>query len=382
MRKNTVLLLSHCFSPNTGGVETHLSDLTAYFRKKSISCLVLTYQPLVTRARGSSVEKNGTVTVVRLPWIAFGLFNRLERFPLLQFLYLFPPLFLAALLVMSFNPNRISVIHCHGMVCAVIGRLLKGFFRKRVIVSTHAIYGWLYDFDKGLLPSFLKWTLSGADRVIALAEYARQELLSIGIPERKTGRYTYWVDQSLFKPSDRIIARKELSLKETFTVLFVGRLIPVKGVLALADAVAELPEIQCVITGDGPLRPTIASKASSCTNIVYAGNIHNRDLPRYYNSADILCVPSQYEEGFGRIILEALSCGCPVMASRKGGIIEAMDESVGYFMDPTADGIRACLKNLLNNRSQLEKKRDAARNYAEMRYSEANAEAIISAYQL
>ena len=91
MKKNTVLIISHCFAPNTGGVETHLSDLTDYLHDSNINCFVLTYQPLVTRARGLFMEKRGPLTICRLPWIGFGLFNHFERYPAVSYTHLTLP---------------------------------------------------------------------------------------------------------------------------------------------------------------------------------------------------------------------------------------------------------------------------------------------------
>jgi glycosyltransferase involved in cell wall biosynthesis len=381
MDKGTILILSHSYTPNVGGVETHLTDLTRHLLSRNIPCHVLTYQPLVTRARGLPREKSGSLTVRRIPWIGMGIFNKLERYPLLQFLYLFPPLFSAALLTVAFNRKDIRLIHGHGMVCAVMSRILKAIYGIPAVISIHAVYGWLYDLSsRGILPRFLRWTLSGNDHVLALAEASRKELIALGIAESKVSTFTYWIDQQVFAPANQQDARKQLGWIDSFTVLFVGRLIEVKGIRLLLEAAESLPAVRFVFAGDGPLAGLLQETANCRTNVIYAGRIDNSRLPSYYQAADVLCVPSQYEEGFGRIILESLSCGCPVIGSRRGGIPEAMDETVGALVEPCAVQLMPAIQRLQSQAGLLNQLRSRCRTFAESRYSTRNAAAIVEAY--
>ncbi|MDD4869469.1 MAG: glycosyltransferase family 4 protein [Kiritimatiellae bacterium] len=383
MKEKTVFIISHCFAPNIGGVETHLIDLTNHLQVKEIPTFVLTYQPLVTKARGQTIEHRGSVTICRLPWVGFGLFNKFESFPAIQFAYLFPVLFTAALFVGLINKNNISVIHCHGMICAVIGRLLKACLNKRVIVSIHAVYGWLYNLKGNrLLPRFLKWVLVGIDKVLALSEASRRELIEMGLGNAQTGTFTYWVDQTTFCPMDKTDCRHRVGLLNRFTVLFVGRMIPVKGVETLLKVATVISDVQFVFAGDGPLASIVQTASKAHENIIFAGRVDNRNLPVYYNAADILCVPSQYEEGFGRIILESLSCGCPVIASRRGGIPEALDESVGMLIEPDTIGIRSAIQNLMTHPEIFTLLQNNCRPYAEKHFGPNNADRIIDAYQI
>ena len=88
MNKNCLLLTSP-FRPNIGGVETHLDDLISEGTKKGVNFTVLTYQPLVTEARGKFKEKGKGFTIYRIPWIRMNLFLMLEKFPAFEFAYLF-----------------------------------------------------------------------------------------------------------------------------------------------------------------------------------------------------------------------------------------------------------------------------------------------------
>jgi glycosyltransferase involved in cell wall biosynthesis len=153
-------------------------------------------------------------------------------------------------------------------------------------------------------------------------------------------------------------------------------------VLTLLEVAADNMDIQFVFAGDGPLETAVRDAARKNGNVIATGRMNNERLPACYSAADILCVPSQYEEGFGRIILEALSCGCPVVAANRGGIPEAMDSTVGILLDPEEENISRAVKDLKLNSAHLEKLRSNCRCFAEERYSTANANSIVASYLL
>jgi len=226
----------------------------------------------------------------------------------------------------------------------------------------------------------VRWILDGADKVLALSNASKKELLSIGVSEKRVSTYTYWIDQDRFRPARRDEAKKALGLEGRFAVLFVGRLIEVKGMDLLIEAARQLKEITFVFAGDGPLSGEIKKAAEANPNIVFKGKVTNSMLPDYYSAADILCVPSRNEEGFGRVIIESLSCGTPVVASKRGGITEALDSSVGVLVEPTAAEIVRAIEALYKSPLKLAEMQGRARGYALERFSEANAWQIVESY--
>lgn len=373
-----VLILTPFYEPNIGGVETHLKDLTDFLRKDGrVNAYVLTYQPLTTKARGSYFESKDNVTVIRVPWIGLGLFHRLEKYPLIEFLYITPWLLLWTAAFLGLKGRSIKMIHAQGFNAAFIARALKWLFGKPFITSTHAIYG----LRAGSFPAkAVRWILDGADKVLALSNASKKELLSIGVSEKRVSTYTYWIDQDRFRPARRDEAKKALGLEGRFAVLFVGRLIEVKGMDLLIEAARQLKEITFVFAGDGPLSGEIKKAAEANPNIVFKGKVTNSMLPDYYSAADILCVPSRNEEGFGRVIIESLSCGTPVVASKRGGITEALDSSVGVLVEPTAAEIVRAIEALYKSPLKLAEMQGRARGYALERFSEANAWQIVESY--
>lgn len=375
MTKN-ILLLTTPFRPNVGGVETHLDDLIATGTKEGYKFFILTYQPLVTKARGQMKEVGNGFVVYRMPWIRMNLFLTFAKYPFFEFLYLFPGLFFLGLIFLLFTRPRIDIIHVQGLVAGAIGVFLGKIFQKSVLISTHSIYNFP---KKGLYPFFVRFLFKNCKHIFTVSNQSKQEVLSLGIAEEKVSIFTYWINQNIFKPMDKKRAKKLLKLKNGLICLFVGRLVPGKGVEELLQASKKIKNVNFLIVGDGPLRNEIL-KMSTQPNIKFVGKIDNERLPTYYNAADVLIVPSTHEEGFGRVILEALSCGLPVIASRRGGIREALSEKVGIFIEVNADNINKVLTEIAHNPKVLFEKALKARAYAKEHFGEKNAKEIFKYY--
>lgn len=377
--KPGVLILTPFYEPNVGGVETHLKDLTDYLKKENrYKVHVLTYQPLTTKAKGPYFEKYENIEIIRIPWIGFNLFHKLEPYPILEFLYITPWLFLWTFFFLLLKGNKINVIHAQGFNASFITRILAKIFNKRFIASTHAVYSMNPD---SLMSKIVKWTLSPADKILTLSEASKRELIRIGLGDKNIETYTYWINTDIFKPINKGEAKKKVGWEDIFVILFVGRFIEVKGIDILLELSERIKEkIYFAFIGVGPLAGSIKKRAEATNNIIFIGKIDNYKLPLYYSAADILCVPSKNEEGFGRVILEALSCGTPVVASNKGGIPEAVDEMVGVLVDPTVDNVKHVIESLYSTPERLYEMQSRCREYAFARFSDKNAELIVRCY--
>jgi glycosyltransferase involved in cell wall biosynthesis len=132
-------------------------------------------------------------------------------------------------------------------------------------------------------------------------------------------------------------------LKHNYNLLFVGRLEQVKGVEFLIQAlpliIQAFPHTTLTIVGDGSTKANLLELTTRLQlehYVHFAGWIENKDLDRYYEQASIVVVPSAYAEAFGIVILEAMSVGRPVIATRVGGIPEIVDDGVdGYLVEPS-----------------------------------------------
>lgn len=376
-RKNGILIISPFFRPNIGGVETHLDDLCEYLRSHGYNVYVITYQPLTTRAIGERIEKKENLEIHRIRWIGYDLFHKLESYPLLEVLYITPLLLIASFWFLLLHRNDIRAIHVHGLNAALIARIIKFFFYKKAILSIHAIYHFK---DKPLISQFLKWIIKGIDIVMPLAERSKQDILSIGVPEEKVRIYTQWVNYNLFNPKNKEICRKKLNIQDKFVVLFVGRLLEKKGVPLLLEVARELPEIKFIFIGDGPMYRKIKLSEGHLRNVKAVGRKTQEETALYYGAADIVVIPSQYEEGFARVVLEALFSGRPLIAANKGCLPEMLNSDVSIIIEPTIENITNAILFFLNNPEKLQQFSNNARPYALSRFTEKNAEEIIATY--
>jgi len=161
-------------------------------------------------------------------------------------------------------------------------------------------------------------------------------------------RYGIWpeviyngADAERFKPSSVLEARKSCGIEEDRTYIgTVGRLIGLKGIQVLLKAMpmilTECPETRLLIIGDGEYGSTLealAAKLGVSDSVSFIGRIEHDRLPMWINALDILVQPSIGDEAFGISIIEAMSCGKPVVATRSGGIPEIIqDGEVGYIV--------------------------------------------------
>jgi glycosyltransferase involved in cell wall biosynthesis len=166
------------------------------------------------------------------------------------------------------------------------------------------------------------------------------------------------VDQDKFKPANGAEAMKRsLGLGNKRTVLFVGRLIPRKGLMFLVEAakrvVNEYADTIFIIVGNGPLRHKLTSqleKANISKSFLFLGDVRDSVLPALYNCIDVFAFPS-IQEGQGIALLEAQASAKPVVAFRVGGVNEAVSEgNRGLLVERgNTDGLADAILKLLSN---------------------------------
>jgi len=184
----------------------------------------------------------------------------------------------------------------------------------------------------------IAYILKGSNRVITVSGALKERIIEIGVPEDKISVILNGVNTELFKPMDKIECRKKLNLPlDKKIVLFVGNLEMVKGIDLLVDAMKDLDNICLAIVGDGPLREIAIRNTQNArlkSRVYFAGARPHSEIPIWMNASDIFCLPSR-NEGCPNVILEALACGRPIVASRAGGIPEIIkSENQGVLVSP------------------------------------------------
>lgn len=380
MASKGALILTPFFSPAVGGTETDLNDLVLGLDRRGYRVFVHTYTPAVTTPNVPwlAYEERHTHTKIwRYQWIGRGLFNKLEKMPFLDFIYLSPYLFIRVFFWLLFNRKKIDVIHAQGLNAALVGDALKWCFGVRLVVSSHAVY----EIDsRSLLAKLIAFILEPASAILYVSEASRRELGSFGVDDKKLHWRKHWIDLEGFRPKNKVVVRKRLGIADKFTVLFVGRLLKKKGVVELVKVAALCPRINFVFVGHGAEEGYLKKKEKSLGNIRFVGRVPHGEIVDYYNAADIFCIPSQYAEGYGFVCVEAISCGVPVVGSNLGGIPEVVDETVSILVKPTVRNLAEAINSLYKNPQKYEKLKANCRKFAEKNYSEKNIESITSYY--
>jgi len=378
-KKTGILILTPFYRPNIGGVESYLHDLSEYLRTHGYAIYVLTYTPLTVNVPVAAFETRPGLEIRRIPWLGCNLFHRLEPYPLLEFIYLTPWLLIRTFFFLIARGREIDVIHAQGLNAAFITRLLAPLFRKKAVMSTCAVYGLN---GKNIFSRVVKWTLSGMDRILPLARFSEREILRIGLPAQKLQVYHLWIDQENYIPADKNKTKESLGLTGKFVVLFVGRFIRIKGAEVLLEAAMKTADrATFVFIGDeGPLLSMLEEESRRNARIVLVKNISGLQLVPYYQAADVVVVPSQYDEAFGKVIIEALSCGTPVIGSNRGAIPDIVSETVGRIVEPTVEALAAEITRLLDNPKLLAELSARCRGYALEHFGEGNIKVIMESY--
>jgi glycosyltransferase involved in cell wall biosynthesis len=178
-----------------------------------------------------------------------------------------------------------------------------------------------------------------ADKVLSVSEDLKLHIVNLGINEEKVHVVPNGVDTWKFKPAGKAHARSLLNLpQDKNIILFVGALRKIKGVDYLIEAAKNFVNTNTdllMVGRDDGLRKNLEKRAhelkiADC--IRFTGPVNHEDIPLWISASDILVLPS-LSEGRPNVVLEALACEVPVVATNVGGIPELMvDGETGYLV--------------------------------------------------
>jgi len=277
-----------------------------------------------------------------------------------------------------------DVIHCN-FPSPYLSALFSWFSRTR---GVPAVLTWHNDLPHvtsaaGLLvrahdlfsPAYLQYY----ERIIATTSIYAATSDTLRRFSRKVRVVPNGVDTSRFQPNiDGMEIRLKYGLQGKTLVLFVGALTQwhaYKGVghliAAFKTASFRNPKLRLLIVGRGSLLPVFQRQAVDLAlqeKVIFAGQVSDELLPRYYASCDFAVLPSKdRSEGFGLVLLEAMASGKPVIGSRVGGIIDVVSEGeTGILTDPNESASLAdAIVNLSEDIELRRKMGLKAREYAE-----------------
>lgn len=217
-----------------------------------------------------------------------------------------------------------------------------------------------------------------ADLVVTVSNYSKKRIVDLyGADETKIRVVPNGVDPEKFKPFDSEQFKRSIGLQDKNVVLFVGRLIPRKGLTYLVEAARkvteEMPNTIFVIVGNGPLRHQIIStleKLHLAGNFRFFGDVSDEMLPNFYGLADVFVLPS-IQEGQGIALLEAQASTKPVVAFNVSGVTEAvLDEKSGFLVDrANSEMLGEAIMKLLADKTLREHMGSAGRDFVRRNFT-------------
>ncbi len=287
-----------------------------------------------------------------------------------------------------------DVVHAHwalpnGPVAALCARMRKLPF----VISLHGSDVFLAERSAPAAWA-AGWAARQAGAITACSGDLASRLAALGGPTRRIEVVPYGVDADAFRPSppgtDAIRGRRGIDAHRP--VLFtLGRMVFKKGFGVLLDAMPLIlrdhPTAMLIIGGDGDLRGPLQQQARHlgiADHICFPGMIGREDVPKYFGMADVAIFPSIHDQlgnvdGLPNVLLEAMSIGRPIVASRVAGIPEVIDDGRHGLLTPEGDSeaLAAAVSRLLRDRRLAKRLGVAARNRVEQDLRWANIAARI-----
>jgi len=264
-----------------------------------------------------------------------------------------------------FCDHKFDVIHTHTAKAGALGRLAAGLAGGSVIVHTphgHNFYGYFGPRASAVIVKIEKFLTLFTDRIVALTELERSDYIKFGIDD---GRKIIVIYQGLELEKETLDQEDIFNLKSVFNIQpedlvvgMVGRLEPVKGSTFFIEAASliskRFPGAKFLVAGEGSLRNEMEEKARKlgiADKVIFAG--WREDVPDMISVMDVVVQPS-LNEAVGIALVEAQAQGVPIVATKVGGIPEAVvDGKTGILVPPSdAEKLAEAVSGLLADKAK------------------------------
>ncbi|NNF13750.1 MAG: glycosyltransferase [Gemmatimonadetes bacterium] len=213
-------------------------------------------------------------------------------------------------------------LYPHGLAAAVLGRKLGVPAVASLGESSFSRYDNVYE-EREIGDLLARFT-----GVVANSELIKDRCVQkYGLAADKVRVFPNGVNRELFAPMDRRTARHRCGLPpDRAIIISVGQLVERKGPLRVMKAIESRPEIGAVFLGEGPQVP-------SGPQVLFSGVVPHEEVPIWLSAADLFVLPT-LDEGCSNAILEAMSCGLPIVSSDLPFNDGLLDEAVSLLVDP------------------------------------------------
>jgi glycosyltransferase involved in cell wall biosynthesis len=325
-----ICLVTHYFPPHKGGIEQ-----VSYEQSKRLTQSGYQIDVLTSKFKGRKLNPIKGIKIHHYPAL-----NVAKRFGVP-----YPIISFKAYKRFTQLVENCDLVHAHGHVymSSYMAGMVAKKYKKPFIVTQHNTFidyqsflntaEWLNDLVIG------KSVLKNANRIITVSKETLKYVLKLGADKTKTKVIYNGVDVNYFRPINGEKSREKLGMpKNRKIILSVRRLVYKNGLDTLLETVPHIaqnhPDVLFVVAGKGPSRKLIENRINELgieDNIKLAGFVPDKLLPAYYDAADYFVLPSASGEGLPLVLLEAMACGLPVIATAVGGtpeIIQHMKNGV------------------------------------------------------
>jgi len=347
-----------------GGAQTHIFQLSRYMKQQGHSVAVMSYPGgwLEQEIQNANLKSQNKVKFYKNPYFKNS-YN--------------PVLGLKAMAeirraVNDFKPDLVS---CHSTVAGFWGRMAL----KNKITTIFTAHGWGFSqgtpfLRKSLVVLAEKLVAKFCDKIICVSEYDKELALKHKIA--KPGKLiVIYNGVEINKIQNANLKMQNYSSK--VKIVFVGRLSGQKNPELLLQVFSELSQktqdkTQVSLIGDGSKKEKLQDfiiKNNLKEKVTLLGSLPRENVFKILEQSDIFVLTSNYE-GFPRTILEAMSCGLPIIASNVGGVREAVDKEVGFLIERgDKEALKKALIELIENPDLRKRMGQNARKRAEKEFS-------------
>lgn len=255
-----------------------------------------------------------------------------------------------------------DIVHTHSSKAGILGRLAAAFWRVPVIVHSphgHIFYGYFNQFTTNIFILLERLLTKFSTKVITLTRLGKDDHVRLKIgPQEKFSIIPCGIRYPVNKPAQVALEalKQHIGLNGEKVIGWVGRLEPIKGCDIFLEACRTIHEhsdlkAKFVVVGDGVESSALKSKVMQLgltETVCFLGN--RTDVHNLMFLFDVFVLTSR-NEGLGRVILEAMSCSVPVIATEVGGVPEIISDNVNGKLIPAENPVSLAhaIERLLKN---------------------------------
>lgn len=269
--------------------------------------------------------------------------------------------------------SKADVVHYHAEgPCAMIP-LIKFFSKKKIVATIHGLDWQRAKWGSGFASKYIKFgekmAAKYADEIIVLSNNVQEYFKNTY--NRKTNFIPNGVNKpQILKPD---IIKKKYKLKKEDYILFLGRIVPEKGIHYLIEAFNKIDTNKKLVIAGGAsdtdsYYSELKEKAKANKNIIFTGFVQGQELEELYSNAYIYCLPSDLE-GMPLSLLEAMSYGLCCLTSDIKECSDVIADKGKTFLKSNVDDLTAKIQQLLEDENLVKKYKKESQNYILEKYN-------------